>query len=95
MSYGAQNSVFQVFFLAVKVNSFMIILVLTEEAGSTTFPSIVYFPFSILLFSQRISIHQFISVTQSCPALCNPVDCSTPGFPVHYQLLKFAQTHVH
>ena len=38
---------------------------------------------------------QFSSVTQSCPALCNPMDCSTPGFPVHHQLLEFTQTHAH
>ena len=37
---------------------------------------------------------QFSSVTQSCPTLCNPMDCSTPGFPGHHQLLEFAQTHV-
>ena len=34
-------------------------------------------------------------VTQSCPTLCNPMHCSTPGFPVHHQLLELAQTHVH
>ena len=38
---------------------------------------------------------QFISVTQSCAPLCHPMDCSTPGLPVHYQLLEFTQTHVH
>ena len=38
---------------------------------------------------------QFSSVAQSCPALCDPIDCSTPGFPVHHQLLEFIQTHVH
>ena len=38
---------------------------------------------------------QFSSVTQSCLALCNPMDCSTPGFPVHHQLPGLAQTHVH
>ena len=38
---------------------------------------------------------QFNSVTQSCPTLCNPMDCSTPGFPVHQQLLEPTQTHVH
>ena len=37
---------------------------------------------------------QFSSVTQSYPALCNPLDYSTPGFPVHHQLLELAQTHV-
>ena len=38
---------------------------------------------------------QFNSVAQLCPTLCDPVDCSTPGFPVHHQLLELAQTHVH
>ena len=41
------------------------------------------------------SSHQLISVTQSCPTLCHPMDCSTPGLPVHYQLPGFTQTHVH
>ena len=35
------------------------------------------------------------SVTQSCPTLCNPMDCSTPGFPVLHCPLEFAQRHVH
>ena len=38
---------------------------------------------------------QFSSVTQSCPALCDPVDCSMPIFPVHHQLPEITQTHVH
>ena len=38
---------------------------------------------------------QFSSVAQSCPTLCDPVNCSTPGLPVHYQLPGFTQTHVH
>ena len=38
---------------------------------------------------------QFSSVTQSYPTLCNPMDCSTPGLPVHHQLPEFTQTHVH
>ena len=38
---------------------------------------------------------QFSSVTQSCPTLCDPMDYSTPGFPVHHQLPELAQTHVH
>ena len=37
----------------------------------------------------------FSSVTQSCPTLCDPIDCSIPGFPVHHQLPEFTQTHVH
>ena len=39
--------------------------------------------------------HTFSSVTQSCLILCDPVDCSTPGLPVHHQLLEFTQTPVH
>ena len=35
------------------------------------------------------------SVAQSCPTLCDAIDCSTPGFPVHHQHPEFAQTHVH
>ena len=38
---------------------------------------------------------QFNSVTQSCPTPCDPMECSTPGLPVHHQLLELAQTHVH
>ena len=38
---------------------------------------------------------QFSSVTQSCPTLCDPMNRSTPGLPVHHQLLEFTQTHVH
>ena len=38
---------------------------------------------------------QFSSVTQSCPTLCDPMDYSTPGFPVHHQLPELTQTHVH
>ena len=38
---------------------------------------------------------QFSSVTQSCPTLCDTMNCSTPGLPVHHQLPEFTQTHVH
>ena len=40
-------------------------------------------------------LFQFSSVTQSCLTLCNPMNCSTPGLPVHHQLLEFIQTHVY
>ena len=43
-----------------------------------------------MLFSVQSS-----SVVQSYPTVCNPMDCSTPGFPIHHQLLELAQTHVH
>ena len=38
---------------------------------------------------------QFSSVAQSCPTLCDPMNRSTPGLPVHHQLPEFTQTHVH
>ena len=41
--------------------------------------------------SQKFSSVQLLS----CPTLWDPMDCSTPGFPVHHQLLQFTQTHVH
>ena len=41
-----------------------------------------------------ISSVQFSSVTQSCPTLCDPMNRSTPGLPVHHQLPEFTQTHI-
>ena len=38
---------------------------------------------------------QLSSVASSCPTLCDPTDCSTPGLPVHHHLSEFTQTHVH
>ena len=38
---------------------------------------------------------QFSSVAQPCPILCHPMNRSTPGLPVHHQLLEFTQTHIH
>ena len=38
---------------------------------------------------------QFSSVTQLCPTLCDPMNCSMPGLPVYHQLPEFTQTHVH
>ena len=45
--------------------------------------------------SCRSSSDQIRSVAQSCPTLCDPMNCSTPGLPVHYQLPEFTQTHIH
>ena len=47
---------------------------------------------TLLLISLSI---QFSSFTQLCLTLWGPMDCSTPGLPVHHQLLRFTQTHVH
>ena len=49
----------------------------------------------IFKVKEQDSLVQFSWVAQSCPTLCNPMDCSTPGLPVHHQLLEFTQTHVH
>ena len=71
--------------------------------------SISFFPFAIwcscvtfYLFTLLLTYIQVVlifysasSVTQSCPTLCDLMDCSTPGFFVHYQLLELTQTHVH
>ena len=48
--------------------------------------------FHFIPFSSSV---QFSSVAQSCPTLCNPMNCSTPGLPVHHHLPEFTQTHVH
>jgi len=51
--------------------------------------------FHIYSSSFHFSSVQFGSVTQSYPTLCKPMNCSTPGLPVHHQLQEFTQTHVH
>ena len=53
-----------------------------------------HFPLLITLAVLRCSV-QFSSVGQSCLTLCDPMNCSTPGLPVHHQLPEFSQTHVH
>ena len=50
--------------------------------------------FSSYYFLMQVFL-QFSSVTQSCPTLCDPMNHSTPGLPVHHQLPEFIQTHVH
>ena len=53
---------------------------------------------SILFFSYNIMwiLYTFSAVqSHSCVQLCDPLDCSTPGFPIHHQLLELVQTHVH
>ena len=47
------------------------------------------------IYSNFLSSVQFSSVTQSCLTFCDPMDCSTPVFSVHHQLLQLVQTHVH
>ena len=47
------------------------------------------------LYKKKILSVQFSSVAQLCPTLCDPMNRSTPGLPVHHQLPEFTQTHVH
>ena len=54
-----------------------------------------YFSPVFSLSSFIVLLFQFSSVTQSCPTLCHPMNHSTPGLPVHHQLLESTQTHVH
>ena len=55
----------------------------------------------IMMFYKEIkngpekSLFQFSSVTQLCLTLCNPMDCSKPGFPVHHQPPEFTQIRIH
>ena len=44
---------------------------------------------------RRKSVSSVSSVSQSCPTLCDPMNRSTPGLPVHHQLPKFTQIHIH
>ena len=59
---------------------------------------IYFLPIIFLFFTRTIlffSSVQFSSVAQLCPTLCDPMNRSTPGLPVHHQLLEFTQTHVY
>ena len=56
-----------------------------------TYPNRIIFILTLLVYCAP----QFSSVAQSCLILCDPMDCSMPGLPVHQQLLELAQTHVH
>ena len=79
-----------------------------EQQSPVTLPTHLAYNFSFSLDFTGISsvniLHinshlvfaaQFSSVTQSCPTLCDPMNCSTPGIPVHHQLPESTQTYVH
>ena len=57
----------------------------------------IYYTLYVITFWSFLSGDSvwFSLVTELCPTLCDPMDCSLPGFPVHQQLLEFTQTHVH
>ena len=81
----------------VRVDILAFLLILLEKQFSLSFLSMMLAARFFFLFLQ-VPIYQkrnsVSSVSQSCPALCNPMDWSTPGFPVHHQLPEFAQTWV-
>ena len=97
---GAENFYFYIcsdlysFFLIslFQINSlkFLCSQVLHNEEDTNLHP----FPHSLFLFLSQLSV-QFSSVAQSCLILCDPMNCSTPGLPVHHQLPEFTQIHVH
>ena len=63
---------------------------LKSAAETTHLPTVSHGSGTTLRFST-----QFSSVAQLCPTLCDPLDCSMPGFPVHHQLPELSQTQVH
>ena len=74
------------------VNGYVLLGASTRDSTVVKCSMLLQGPPSFLLMDQSV---QFNSVTQSCPTLCDTMDCSLPGFPVHHQLPELAQTHVH
>ena len=64
------------------------------ENGTTPLENSLALPDKIK-HASTFSTVQFSSVAQSCPTLCDPMNRSTPGLPIHHQLPEFTQTHVH
>ena len=74
---------FKIFLFSIDVNSIQIITVLYYST----------LPAQLKIYTYPSDLIR--SVAQSCPTLCNAMNCSMPGLPVHHQLLEFTQTHVH
>ena len=70
-------------------------LVIYVQIGHYTDYKCTSSPRLIFIYIPEPSSVQFSSVTQSCLTLCDPMNCSMPGFPVHHRLLELTQTHVH
>ena len=62
-----------------------------EKNGKVVF-IVLYMQYTVQIIILSV---QFSSVSQSCPTLCDPMNRSTPGLPLHHQLPEFTQTHVH
>ena len=67
------------------------------ESGSINFKSRIclFLENHMTCYNAELSFYQFSTVTQSCPILFDPMDCSMPDFPVHHHLSELAQTHGH
>ena len=70
---------------------------LTSSSSSSSKYKYNYYLYMFIIWIYGINLKNFMfnSVAQSWLTLCDPMDCSTPGLPVHHQLLKLTQTHVH
>ena len=81
-------------FMVMNQNPLALILSIIEGSSTSAPPGCLLY----VLIKEAFLLHQlsqFSSVAQSCLTLCDPMDRSTPGLPVHHQLLEFTQTHVH
>ena len=76
---------------SVALNTFMVLC----DHHHYPFPELFHPPTLYLLNNNYFLPSQFSSVAQSCPTLCDPMNRSMPGLPVHHQLPEFTQTHVH
>ena len=82
-------------YLPVKIINIFTVLVQILLLRNTLWspcPELVSLPLQTLLYPNSV---QFSSVTQTYPTLCDPMNRSTPGLPVHHQLPEFTQTHIH
>ena len=70
-----------------------VILNLNLNVPKISAAMVVYTSFWFSVTKDVFSLVQFSSVAQSCPTLCDSMNCSMPGLPVHYQLPEFTQTH--
>ena len=66
---------------------------LAQEHTNNNHTPAYCFKFTLSIYKEEI-LHQIRSVAQSCPTLCDPMNPSTPGLPVHHQLPEFTQPHV-
>ena len=67
----------------------------TDLWNTVTVTKKLNFKFYLILTTVNLNSNQFSPVTQLWTILCDPMDCSMPGLPVHHHLLEFTQTHVH